>query len=465
MERLSGFDASFLYLESSSAPMHVCSILELDTSTMPGGYTFDRLRDELLIRIKAIPQFRERLFDSVFNVDHPVWVEDKHFDVNRHLHRIAVPTPGGRRELAEICGHIASSVLDRSHPLWEMWVIEGLDGTDAQSGGRVAVMSKIHHACMDGISGAGLMSRLCGLAPDSPPPAPVDGAGDAGVLQVAVAGLVNTAFRPLRLAGLLSRTASTTVDTMRRARGGRTMAAPFTAPPTPFNASISGRRNIAFTELDLDDVKTIKKRFNVTVNDVVMALCSGALREFLLDRGALPKTSLLATVPVSVHDKSDRPGRNQVSVLFSRLETQIADPAERLHAIARSNSVAKEHNSAIGASLLMDWSQFANGFLVGPVMHLYANTRLSRRPIHNLVISNVPGPPIPLYFLGSAITALYPLGPIFHGAGLNITVMSHDGKLDVGIMSCPDLLPDLWDLADEFPMALKELLVAKRHAR
>jgi diacylglycerol O-acyltransferase len=463
MQRLSGLDASFLYLETATQPLHVCSILELDTSTMPGGYTFDRLRDALGLRIKAMPEFREKLADSRFNLDHPVWVEDNDFDVDRHLHRIGLPSPGGRNELAEICGHIASLSLDRSRPLWEMWVIENVAGTDAHEGGRIAVMTKVHHAGVDGVTGANLMSQLCGTEADAAPPDPVEGVGDATSLEIAVQGAVKFATRPLKLVNVLPNTLSSVVDTVKRARSGLTMAAPFSAPRTAFNANVTGHRNIAYAQLDLADIKAVKEHFGVKVNDVVMALVSGVLRKFLLDRGELPDTTLIAQVPVSVHDKSDRPGRNQVSGLFSRLETNIEDPAARLKAIAEANSIAKQHSSAIGATLLQDWSQFAAPAVFGVAMRVYTASRLSgARPVHNLVISNVPGPQVPLYFLGSEVKAMYPLGPIFHGSGLNITVMSLTGKLDVGIVSCPELLPDLWDLADDFEVALSELLDATR---
>jgi WS/DGAT/MGAT family acyltransferase len=253
------------------------------------------------------------------------------------------------------------------------------------------------------------------------------------------------------------------VDTVKRARSGLTMAAPFAAPKTAFNTNVTGHRNIAFAQLDLEDIKTVKNHFGVKVNDVVMALVAGVLRKFLYDRGELPDSSLVAMVPVSVHEKSDRPGRNQVSGMFSRLETQIENPAERLKAIAEANSVAKQHSSAIGATLLQDWSQFAAPAVFGVAMRVYAASRLSgARPVHNLVVSNVPGPQVPLYYLGCEVKAMYPLGPIFHGSGLNITVMSLTGKLDVGIVSCPELLPDLWDMADDFEPALKELLDATR---
>jgi diacylglycerol O-acyltransferase / wax synthase len=461
MQRLSGLDASFLYLETSSQPMHVCSIMELDTSTMPGGYAFDRLRDALMLRIKAMPEFREKLADSPLNLDHPVWIDDDNFDIDRHLHRIGLPPPGGRAELSEICGHIAALPLDRRRPLWEMWVIEGVAGTDCHRDGRLAVMTKVHHAGVDGVTGANLMSQLCSTEADAPAPDPVDGVGGASGWQIAAGGLVRFAARPLRLTNVVPDTVSSVVSTLLRAREGQTMARPFAAPRTLFNASISGRRAIAYAKLDLEDVKTVKSHFGVKVNDVVMALVSGVLRQYLADHNGLPDSALVAMVPVSVHGKSDRPGRNQVSGMFSSLQTHLSDPAERLKAIAAANSVAKQHSSAIGATLLQDWTQFAAPAVFGVAMRLYARTRLTESmPVHNLVVSNVPGPQIPLYLLGCQVKAMYPLGPIFHGSGLNITVMSLNGKLDVGLISCPELLPDLWEMADEFAIVMEELLVA-----
>jgi len=467
LQRLSGLDASFLYLETSTQPLHVCSVLELDTATIPGGYSFERLRAELAVRITAIPTFRERLANSFLNLDHPVWVEDEEFDVDRHLHRIGLPAPGGRVELAEICGHLAALPLDRRHPLWEMWAIEGLDGTDARKGGRMAVMTKVHHAAVDGVTGANLMSQLCSVVPDAPAPDPVEASGDVNPLRIALGGLGRFASRPINLAtSVLPATVSTVFDTVRRAAGGRAMANPFAAPQTPFNGTITAHRNVAFAQLDLEDIKTVKNHFGVKVNDVVMALVSGVLRKFLLDRGELPESSLVAMVPVSVHDRSDRPGRNQVSGMFSTLQTGIEDPAERLTAIAAANDVAKEHSSAIGATLLQDWSQFAGPAVFGVAMRVYARSRLTEsRPVHNLVVSNVPGPQIPLYFLGAEVQGMYPLGPIFHGAALNITVMSLNGRLNVGLISCPELIPDLWDMADGFADGMGELLEAAASPR
>jgi diacylglycerol O-acyltransferase / wax synthase len=458
MERLSGLDAGFLYIESPTQPVNVCSLMELDTSTMPGGYTFDRMRDELVLRIKAMPELREKLADNQLNLDYPVWVEDNDFDVDRHLHHIGLPPPGGRTELAELCGHVASLPLDRSRPLWEMWVIDGVGGPDAHQGDPLAVMTKVHHAAVDGVTGAGLLSQLCSAEADAPPPDPLAGPGNAGPLKIAATGLLKFASRPVRLVNVLPMTVSTVVKTLRRAQSGLAMAPPFVAPPTPFNASVTAHRNVAFAELELQDIKTVKNLFNVKVNDVVMALCAGVMRRFLRNHGELPETPLVAMVPVSVHEKSDRPGRNQLSGMFCRLETQIGDPAERLRAIARASSIAKEHNSVIAPTLLQDWTEVAARALFGVVMRLVSIGPRALSPVYNLLISNVAGPQSALYFLGAEVKAAYPFGPIFHGSGLNITVMSLNGKLGVGIISCPELLPDVWELADGFSAALNDLL-------
>ena len=463
MQRLSGLDASFLYLETPAQPLHVCSVLEIDPATIPGGYSFDRLRDALAIRIKAMPEFREKLADNRLNLDHPVRVEDKDFDLERHLHRIGLPSPGGRVELAEICGHIASLTLDRSRPLWEMWVIENVASLDGEGEDRLAVLTKVHHSGVDGVTGANLMSQLCATEPDPPPPDPVAGVGQASDLEIAIGGAIRFATRPMKLANVLPATVSTVVDTVKRARNGQSMAAPLNAPKTRFNVNVTARRNVAFAQLDLDDVKMVKNHYGVKVNDVVMALVSGVLRRFLLDTDELPDSSLVAMVPVSVHDKSDRPGRNQVSGMFASLQTDIEDPGQRIKAISEANSLAKQHSTAIGATLLQDWAQFAAPAVFGVAMRVYARSNLSgARPVHNLVVSNVPGPQVPLYFLGAEVKAMYPLGPIFHGSGLNITVMSLTGTLDVGLISCPDLLPDLWDMADDFRVALDELVASTK---
>ncbi|RVW03485.1 wax ester/triacylglycerol synthase family O-acyltransferase [Rhodococcus spongiicola] len=457
-------DASFLYLETPTQMLHVCGLIIMDGSTIPGGYSFAKLRDELAIRVEAMPSFKRRLADTRFNLDHPVWVDDPDFDIERHVHRIAVPA-GGREELAELCGSIASQPMDRARPLWEMFFIEGLED------GSIAVMSKMHHANVDGVTGANLMSQLCSLEPDAPRPdfdhIP-NGAGTASSLDIAVDGMLAFVARPLRIAKMLPGSLALLPRWIERARKGEAMPAPFTAPRTSLNGAITGHRSIAYGELSLDDVKLVKNTFGVKVNDVVLTMCAGALRKYLENRDELPDESLVSIVPVSVHDKSDRPGTNQISAMFTQLGTDIADPVERLYMIAERNTINKDHNEALGATLLQDWAQFAAPAVFGSAMRVYASLKLAERHpvVHNLVVSNVPGPPLPLYFMGARIKQMYPLGPVFHGAGLNVTVMSLNGRLDVGLVACKELAPHLWDLADAFPEALAELVKAARaHTR
>jgi WS/DGAT/MGAT family acyltransferase len=461
MDRLSGLDASFLYFETPAHLMHVCGLLVLDPATMPNGYRFDTLREALRVRLAHNPAFRRKLHNPLFNVDHPVWVDDEDFDIEHHVRRIAAPSPGGPAELADVCGDIAGQPLDRSRPLWEFWVIEGL------ADGGIAVMTKMHHATVDGVSGASLVSELCSLEPDAPPmvqtppQAPMHRPSDR---QIVFDGLVGIAKRPIKLARVLPGTLGVLPAWVQRARRGVAMPAPFTAPRTSFNGTVTGHRSVAFMRLDLDQVKEIKNVFGCTVNDVVLALCSGALRKYLDDRGELPTSSLVAMVPVSVHGKTKAGGTNKVSGMFSSLSSDVTDPIERLAAIAAQNRIAKEHHKTLSASLLQDWAQFAAPNTFGLAVRVYSRLRMAEHHpvIHNLVISNVPGPPMPIYFLGARIIGFYPFGPVFHGAGLNVTVLSNDGHLDIGLIACRELAPDLWTLAEDMPVALAELLSAAR---
>jgi diacylglycerol O-acyltransferase / wax synthase len=458
-QRMSGLDASFLSLETATQPLQVISVLELNTATIPGGYRYDRFLHDLSVRLRAMPAFREKPSDSFLNLDHPVWVADGDLDVDRNVHRIGLPAPGGRAEFVEVCGYLAGLPLDRRRSMWEIWVIEGHQSLDGGSldPERLAVMIKVHHAAADGVTFAKMLSQLCSMEPDPPPPDPVEATPEANPLTIVISGLARFASRPVYLVvKLLPATVRAVVDTIRRAAAGRAMAAPFTAPRTVLNGRLTPGRKVAFARLDLDGVKKVKNHFGVKVNDVVMALAGGVVRQFLLDRGELPGSSLIALVPVAVHEISDRQERNQVSGMYCRLQTQIADPAKRLRVIAPANTIAKEHSSAIGEKLLQDWGQIIGPVLLGGAKRVYA--RLTQfRPMYNVVLSNVPGPQA-RYFLGAEISAMYPLGPVLHGAGLNITLWSINGILHLGLISCEELLPDPCALADGFVAGLNELL-------
>ena len=461
MDRLSGLDASFLYLESGAQLMHVCGLIVLDPETIPGGYDFRTFKQDLSRRVSGIAMFNRKLKHVPGGIDFPVWVTDEQFDIDRHVHRVAVPGPGDERELSELAGHLAGISLDRSRPLWEMHVVEGL------ANGKIAVFSKMHHASVDGVSGSNMISYLCSLEADAPPldtgtdPQATGHARAPSDLELVARGIVATAARPVQLVKLVAPTARTLVETGKRARRGTAMAAPLTAPRTSFNGTITGHRSIAFTDVSLDDIKAIKHAVpGATVNDVVLALTGGALRRYLLDRDELPDASLLASVPVSVHEESTRStGRNKVSSIFCRLGTDVEDPLERITEMSVANANAKSHHQAVPADTLQEWAEFAAPRTFGLAVRVVSDLRLAEKApvIHNLVISNVPGPPVPLYFMGSRIDALYPLGPVFHGAGLNITVMSNNGQMHIGAIACSDLVPRVWDLVDLYAVELEAM--------
>ena len=436
--------------------MQVFSVLELDSTTIPGGYRFNGLRDALAARVRAIPEFREKLSDAPLTIGHPVWVQDDDFDIDRHLHRITLPANGTRTELTEICGRLAGLPLDRRRPLWEIWVIEGLDGSSGTD--RLAVLIKVHHAAVDGVTYADMVSRLCSSEAAPTPPDLIEAPASIGPLREALDGAARLATRPFYLAvRVLPAAARAVLDAIRRARAGRAMAAPFTAPRTALNAKFSAQRNVAFARLDLDEVKRVKDHFGVKVNDVVGTLVGGVMRQFLLDRGELPTSSLVALEPVSVHGQSDRTARNQVSGMLVALHTQIADPVDRLKAVAEANASAKEQVSAISPTLLQDFGEVVGSVLLGIAKRVYA--RLTQfRPNYNIILSNVPGPDPARYFLGAAVSAMYPFGPVLLGAGINFTLWSVNGTLHIGLISSPEVIPALSDLADGLNAGLDELL-------
>lgn len=455
MQRLSGLDASFLYFETPAQLLHVCVVITVDVSTMPGGYDFGKFKENLADRVRYMPPMRRKLKDSFLNLDHPVWVEAEDFDIDQHVHRIAVPSPGTEKEVGELVAHFAGLPLDRSLPLWDLWVMEGM------ADGQIAVLAKMHHSTVDGVSGANIISQLCSLEPEGSLVEEKNlaiRAGGYGVLEVMLGGVFTAVSKPFQFLSLLPGTLTLLPKWVMRARRGEAMPAPFSAPRTRFNGTITGHRSTAFGRVDFDRVRYIKNAFDCTVNDVVLALAASSLRTFLEENDELPENSLIGMVPMSVHGISKRPGTNHVSGMFMSLATSQPDPLKRLQVIAKSTRVAKDHNSTINADLLTDWAQFSAPSVFGAAVRMYSKLRLAEKHpvVHNLVISNVPGPNFPLYFLGARMKAMYPLGPIFHASGLNLTVMSMDGTLCFGFIGCREMCEDLWPLIEHIDAAVDE---------
>ena len=406
--------------------------------------------------------FRRRLVQVPFQLHFPLWMEDPDFDLDNHIHRAALPAPGGARELAELVGDLASRPLDRNRPLWEMWIVEGLED------GLVAMFSKMHHSTIDGAAGAELMMHLFDLTPTGegehaevseewhPEQKPSD-------LELVGHALVARAEQPLALAKLLVKSARSITGLVGDMVSGSSAmsgaARPFAAPRTPFNGAITPHRSAAFGRTSLEDMRLIKRAFGSTVNDVVLTATAASLRSWLAAHGGIPDKALVASVPISVRVSGDESLGNRVSAMFAALPVEIADPVERLLAVAESTKGAKEVHGALGADMLGDWAEFAIPSVFGRAVRFYSERHLADRhpPIHNLVVSNVPGPPIPLYIAGGRVVAVYPMGPILEGAGLNVTVISFMGSIDFSAIACRELVPDVADIANGFVEAVAEL--------
>lgn len=457
MRRLSAQDATFLYTELPTAPMHVAFVSTFDPPA--AGAPYDTVRRRLAERLPELPLLRRRVLPVPLGLHHPVLAQDPDFDLARHVLQVPVPAPGGPAELAAVAADLMTRPLDRSRPLWDVHVVEGL------TGGGFALVTRLHHAVVDGVSGIELMSTLLGPEPSEPgvagPAGPLPGALPGEVALVADAA-VDLARQPLRLAGALGRELTRRVRA-RPERPWQALPTPTRVPRSPFNAPVTARRRAALLPLSLPDVRRVKAAFGTTVNDVVLAVVGGALREHLLARGELPATSLVAMAPVSVRT----PGQagtygNRVSALLAPLGTTVADPVDRLRAVAAGTRAAKGVHDAVAAPELMDWSVLAGPAVMTLAARLAASFRWSELapPPFTLVVSNVPGPREPLWCGTARLRSLHPLAPLADGLALNISLVSYLDTLDVGLIACPDVVPDVEELAAGLARALAELVAA-----
>jgi WS/DGAT/MGAT family acyltransferase len=461
-ERLTGLDASFLYMETPTLHMHVAMAAVFDPSTVPDGYSFRRIRQMINDRIPLAPVFQRRLVEVPMRLGHPVWVDDPEFDIDNHLRRAALPSPGGMRELGDFAADVTSRQLHRDRPLWEMWVVEGLED------GKIALVTKMHHSTIDGVSGAELLGVLFDQEPD--PAAPEKGVErqlDSRIpsnFELISQALVSNVVRPFEIPRMLWRTGSAVAGVRRvRQSGSGKAALPLSAPRTSINVAVHARRRVAFAAASLADAKKLKNAQGTTVNDVVLAMCAGALRTYLLAGDELPDSPLVSVVPVSVTPEvAELKGSNKVSAMFVQLPCELDDPLERLQAIHEGTKGAKEEHQALGATTLQNWAEHATPNLFAVAARLYTGMKLAdrHRPVANLVISNVPGPDFPLYMAGAQMLGMFPLGPVMDGMGLNITIMSYRGVLYWGLAADARAVPRLWDIAAAVPRALTELLKA-----
>lgn len=466
MQRLSGMDATMLYLETPSAHMHVGGAFVFDGTSLQRS-PYDAVSELIESRLHLLPPFRRRLVEVPFGLHHPLWIEDPDFQLSYHLRRAALPSPGGEPELARFAGEVFGRQLDRSRPLWETYVVEGLRD------GMFAFLTKTHHAAIDGVSGAELAVNLLDLTPevvDVPPPetpwVPDRVPTDFEMLGHAVSSLSR---QPVAALKSLRRTVEValSVREYNRQPGIVPPPSPFSAPRCSLNGTISPHRRVAFTDVSLDDVKTVKNTFGGTVNDVVLALVAGALRSYLEDKGEALEESLVAAIPISVRTEDERGTLgNRISSMLASLATTIDDPVKRFRAICEGTRAAKQQDQAVGATSLTEWAEFASPAIAGRAARMMSNLRVfdKMRPLFNVTVSNVPGPNFPLYSAGCRMVAMYPMGPLMDGVGLNITVMSYMGRMYFGMVSCWETVPEVEKIAGYVDDSLSELLKSAEKA-
>ena len=459
MQELTGLDAAFLALETPTAHMHVVGVAVLDPTTAPEPFSVNAVRRLIAGRIRLIPALRHRLVEVPFGLYVPLWIEDPDFDLSYHVRRAALPAPGGAEELAEFVGDVAGRPLDRSKPLWEAYVVEGLEH------GHRAFVMKLHHSMIDGASGVDVLTSLFDVEPDTTaePKGTSDDwtpdrvPNDLEMLGRAIGSIAWAPRRAIRAIGGLTRTL------MRAARRSSDEALrvtlPLTSPRLTMNRIISSERAVAFASVPLPTVKDAKRALGFTVNDVVLAVVTGALRTYLTEREELPERSLVAAIPTSVRAAGDHAAGNKVSAMFAELPVQMRDPVDRVQRIAASTAGAKSMHDIIGGDTLQEWAELAAPALFSRAIRVYARLRVAERfrPVINVIVSNVPGPPFPLYLAGARLISLFPLGPIFDDCALNITVVSYLDEVGFGLIACRSLVPDLDRLAAAIPDALAEL--------
>lgn len=466
MKQLTGLDGSFLYMESGSSFGHVSGLAiysRPDAEFDPYEAVYSRFASF----VGRLEPMRRRIVEVPLSLDHPYWIDDPNFDLDFHVRHLSIAPPGRVDQLAEQISRIVGRPMDRSRPLWEVYVFEGLES------GRWGLLTKYHHSTIDGASGVVMMMLVHDLTPDAPAPEPSPPwepdviPGDMELLRLALANLARNPVKATRTtlrmirglaesAGITSvstaaRQAGSAMRTLTSRRDGPRIKLPVSAaPPTPWNKAITPHRRFAMRSASLDNIKRLKDATGGTVNDVVMAICAGALRQYLLDHDVLPDRPLRAMVPVSIRTgEEEDTWTNRVSGLVVDLPTNIADPLERVARCQEAMQAGKRNFELVPAHDLVDLQQYASPVVATSAIRLASRLRLAERvtPI-NVVISNVPGPRQPLYFSGAVMEQYIPVSTITDGIGLNITVHSYLDELTFGLIACRELVPDLWAMTD-----------------
>lgn len=465
MEQLSGLDAAFINLETKNAPTHISGLNIYDQSTAPGGLvTFKGILSNIESRLHLARCFRQKIVRVPFGFDHPYWIEDPDFDLEFHVRHIALPRPGDWRQLCIQVARLHARPLDLGKPLWEMYVIEGLDEVEGLPPGCFAVLTKIHHAAIDGISGVEMTAATHDLEVDGKPEPPTEPwvpESEPSVLELSMRAIANNTSQPLRFARILGEAAPPVIRAAVEASRRDDGEAPAEVPRTRFNGSVSPHRVFEASSFSLDEIKQIRKCVEgCTVNDVILSIVGGTLRRYLEHHLELPIESLSAFAPISTR-RADEAGKagNQVSGMFVTLHTDERDPVRRLEKVYRTTQSSKEMTKAVGARTMTDVTQTMPGALAGLSGRLIARTGLmsAMRPVTHCVVSNVPGPQMPLYFTGARMVACFGLGLPMEGIGLFHAVLSYDGNITVSVTACREQMPDPGFYAECLEASFREL--------
>jgi len=467
LQQLTGLDASFLYLETANSPMHIGGISIYDPSTAPDGMVgFKQILANVLQRAHRVKSFNDVLVEVPLKLDHPYWKSDGPFDPEFHIRHIALPKPGDWRQLCIQASRLHARPLDRARPLWEMYVIEGLDNLKGYPSGCFAVLTKIHHAAIDGASGVEIASAIHDLSPDYT----IKDANDAVVNERNASDLEliwRSQLNNIKTPGRIFEVAKNTLPGFAKALTGLArgrLKRITNIPRTRFNTNVSPHRVFDAIEVDLEQIKFIKDSVPyITVNDVALAICGGALRKYLQSKNELPERSLVAMAPINIRtqDKLGTAG-NQVSQMTVSVASHIEDPIERLKEVNTGTANAKELTNAIGAKSMTDYAQFVPSTLTASAARLSSKLGLANRarPSYNCVITNVPGPQVPLYFTGARMLSSYGIGPAIDGLGLFHALGSYCGRFNIAVSACREMMPDPAFYAECLTESFNEMLSA-----
>jgi WS/DGAT/MGAT family acyltransferase len=463
MRQLAGADDHHISVETPTQPQHTLKCMILDPAPAHEPVTFERLRSWAAAVLPHEPPFRWQLAPPPIGLGHPFWIDRPDLDINYHVRVTRAAAPGGREELATVLGQLlGGELLDRSRPLWQLWLVEGL--ADA----RVALVWKVHHSLADGIASVRMFSDVLQHGPDERPappdtvPTPESNPSRRRLLVRTLRSVVPNAAH---LPALVNRSLrATQIGRTRRRLGIAGPAKAFDSPPTRFNRAFTAHRTCAWASLALDDLKAVRAVFGCTVNDVLVAVGSGAIRAYLQRHDELPHASLSASIPVSIrqgHELDDY--GNRLTSWFVTLATDVADPVERLAVIRAATRAARaSHEARHSETLIEEWMGYKVLWRRWIAFGATA-AEIARRPTFNAIVSNVRGPE-PLWFDGAPVIEIVSVGELAMGLGLNLTGWSYRDRIAVGVAACPEHVPDLWDLVDGLPIALAELVEAARVA-